>query len=96
MPIYEYKCNDCGIKIEKIQKFSDPILKVCEACGGKLEKLWSLSGLQFKGTGWYVTDYARKNNGDSKRNSSEETSKSNEASKVTESAKTACSSCDCN
>ncbi|GIU82058.1 MAG: zinc ribbon domain-containing protein [Acidobacteria bacterium] len=93
MPIYEYKCNSCGTKIEKIQKFSDPLLKTCEACGGTLEKLWSLSGLQFKGTGWYVTDYARKTtNG----KPSEETSKSGETSKTAETAKAACGSCDCN
>jgi putative FmdB family regulatory protein len=95
MPIYEYKCNDCGVKIEKIQKFSDPILKVCEFCGGTLEKLWSLSGLQFKGTGWYVTDYARRSSSNSDSKSSEETSKSNGASKPTETAKTVCDSCNC-
>ncbi|MCS6874090.1 MAG: hypothetical protein N2Z23_00655 [Pyrinomonadaceae bacterium] len=75
MPIYEYKCNSCGIKIEKIQRFSEPPLKTCQSCGGELEKLWSLSGFQFKGTGWYVTDYARKSVSDS-------TSKSEEASKA--------------
>lgn len=60
MPIYEYACNKCGKTIEVIQKFSDPILKKHQGCGGSLTKLVSTSGFQFKGTGWYVTDYARK------------------------------------
>jgi putative FmdB family regulatory protein len=46
--------------VEKIQKFSDPPLKTCEECGGKLERLISTPAIQFKGSGWYVTDYARK------------------------------------
>lgn len=60
MPIYEYKCSDCGAHVERMQKISDPALTVCEACGGKLEKQWSLSGIQFKGAGWYVSDYSDK------------------------------------
>lgn len=60
MPIYEYKCLECGTHIEKMQKISDEPLMVCENCGGKLEKQWSLSGFQFKGAGWYVTDYSSK------------------------------------
>lgn len=60
MPIYEYKCSDCGTRVEKMQKISDSPLTVCETCGGKLEKQMSLSGFQFKGAGWYVTDYSRK------------------------------------
>ncbi|NJM52209.1 MAG: zinc ribbon domain-containing protein, partial [Blastocatellia bacterium] len=60
MPIYEYKCLDCGASLEKMQKVSDAPLTVCEKCGGKLEKQWSLSGFQFKGAGWYVTDYSGK------------------------------------
>jgi putative FmdB family regulatory protein len=63
MPIYEYSCNKCGKTIEVIQKFSDPILKKHQGCGGSLTKLISASGFQFKGTGWYVTDYARKTKG---------------------------------
>jgi len=59
MPIYEYRCEECGQVIELIQKFSDAPLTKCESCGGKLEKLLSPPGLQFKGSGWYVTDYAR-------------------------------------
>lgn len=60
MPIYEYKCQQCGLVVEKRQSVSDAPLTVCEKCHGKLEKQWSLSGFQFKGAGWYVTDYAGK------------------------------------
>ena len=60
MPLYEYRCRKCGAVIEKIQKFSDEPLVKCAECGGKLEKLISSSAIQFKGSGWYVTDYARK------------------------------------
>lgn len=60
MPIYEYKCLDCGSHVEKMQKASAEPLKICENCGGNLEKQWSLSGIQFKGEGWYVTDYSNK------------------------------------
>jgi putative FmdB family regulatory protein len=60
MPIYEYKCLDCGSQFEKMQKVSDSPLTVCEKCSGKLEKQWSLSGFQFKGEGWYVSEYGKK------------------------------------
>jgi putative FmdB family regulatory protein len=60
LPLYEYECTQCGKHIEKIQKFSDSPLTKCEKCGGKLERLISSPAIQFKGTGWYVTDYARK------------------------------------
>ena len=60
MPLYEYRCEQCGSRIEKIQKFSDPPLATCEKCGGALTRLLSAPAIQFKGTGWYVTDYARK------------------------------------
>ncbi len=60
MPLYEYRCQKCGATIEKIQKFSDAPLTKCEKCGGKLERLLSPPAIQFKGSGWYITDYARK------------------------------------
>ncbi len=60
MPIYEYRCRKCGEQFEKIQKFSDAPLGKCEKCGGRLERLISPPAIQFKGSGWYVTDYARK------------------------------------
>jgi len=63
MPIYEYRCDACKSVVEKLQKFSDPPLATCSVCGGPLEKLISPPGLHFKGTGWYVTDYAGKGNG---------------------------------
>jgi putative FmdB family regulatory protein len=60
LPLYEYRCEKCGARIEKIQKFSDPPLAKCEKCGGELTRLLSAPAIQFKGSGWYVTDYARK------------------------------------
>ena len=63
MPIYEYLCTKCGRHFEKRQSVSDDPLKECEKCGGELEKQWSLSGFQFKGEGWYVTDYSKKSGG---------------------------------
>jgi len=60
LPLYEYACSECGGHVEKIQKFSDPPLTKCAKCGGRLKRLLSSPAIQFKGTGWYVTDYARK------------------------------------
>jgi putative FmdB family regulatory protein len=62
LPLYEYQCARCG-KFERMQKFSDPILSQCPTCGGPVEKLLSAPAIQFKGSGWYVTDYARKGSG---------------------------------
>lgn len=59
MPLYEYRCSKCGEIFEVIQKFADIPLTVHEGCGGSVERLISTSGFNFKGTGWYVTDYAR-------------------------------------
>lgn len=61
MPLYEYKCQDCGRHLEIIQKFSDDPLKECPECRGALEKVVSAPAVHFKGSGWYITDYARKN-----------------------------------
>ena len=60
MPLYEYECEACGVRFERIQRFSDKPVKICPECGGSVEKLLSSSAIQFKGTGWYVTDYAKK------------------------------------
>lgn len=60
MPLYEYECEACGQRFEVIQKFSDPPVEHCRACGGPVHKLLSSPAIQFKGSGWYVTDYARK------------------------------------
>ncbi len=76
MPLYEYRCEKCGEISETIQKFSDPPLSTCEACGGKLERLLSPSAIQFKGSGWYVNDYGKKNDqGARARESSPKTEK---------------------
>jgi putative FmdB family regulatory protein len=80
MPIYEYQCAKCGKTIEVIQKMSDKPLKKHEQCGGTLTKLISAAGFQFKGTGWYVTDYARKSTGESKEKSSDKKTESKETS----------------
>ncbi len=96
MPIYEYKCQQCGLEIEKRQNVLDEPLTTCEKCHGKLEKQWSLSGFQFKGAGWYVTDYAAKKSDKSdkmdkgeKGVSVESTVKPETASKSKEETKTA-------
>jgi putative FmdB family regulatory protein len=62
VPLYEYQCGQCG-RFEIIQKFSDSPLATCPRCGGEVQKLLSAPAIQFKGTGWYVTDYARKSSG---------------------------------
>ena len=60
MPLYEYSCEKCHSVVEKIQKFSDPPLTVCEKCGGPLVRLMGKPALQFKGSGFYITDYVKK------------------------------------
>ena len=62
MPLYEYQCPKDGI-FELVRKFSDPPLAACPTCGGPIEKLVSAPAIQFKGSGWYITDYARKSTG---------------------------------
>ena len=59
MPLYEYQCDACAHRFEVIQKFSDAPVDVCPKCGGAVKKLLSSPAIQFKGTGWYITDYAR-------------------------------------
>jgi putative FmdB family regulatory protein len=63
VPLYEYRCKACGHQFEKIQSFSAPEEKVCPVCGGEVERLISAPAVQFKGSGWYVTDYAAKSGG---------------------------------
>ena len=93
MPLYEYECKKCHHRFERIQKFSDPHVKKCPKCGGPIEQVISAPAVQFKGSGWYVTDYAKKSstgsassssNGDSSKDSkakSEDSSKSESSSK---------------
>jgi len=95
MPIYEYKCQQCGARYEKRQKVSDPPMTTCEKCHGKLEKQWSLSGFQFKGGGWYVTDYSGNKNSAEKSEKSpsgDSTASTSDASKSKEPAKSSDSS----
>ena len=88
MPIYEYQCQKCGEHIEKRQSISEEPLRVCEKCGGELEKKISLSGFQFKGAGWYVTDYAGKN-GKSAEKSADKASEKTSGAESTTSADSA-------
>lgn len=97
MPLYEYQCKSCHTLTERIQKFSDPPLTVCPHCGGELEQLLSAPAVQFKGAGWYVTDYARKgsssapkdgkNSGDSAAKGSGDAGSSSSGSSSSESSK---------
>jgi putative FmdB family regulatory protein len=64
MPLYEYECETCAHRFERIQKFSDPLVANCPRCDGSVHKLVSSPAIQFKGTGWYVTDYAGKGKAD--------------------------------
>jgi putative FmdB family regulatory protein len=66
MPLYEYQCEKCAHRFEVIQKFSDAPIDVCPKCGGPVVKLLSSPAIQFKGSGWYITDYARQGSRDSK------------------------------
>jgi len=104
MPLYEYECENCGHRFEVIQKFSDPPLERCPKCSGAVHKLQSAPAFQFKGTGWYVTDYAKsgssrtdrkddapaKDKADAKADGGKEASKpaSSDASSSTTSTKT--------
>jgi putative FmdB family regulatory protein len=93
MPLYEYKCHTCDEHFDVLQKFSDEPLKVHEGCGGELERLISPSALQFKGTGWYVTDYAHGKNPSGGSNGKSESEKS-ESGKSGESGKSESTSTD--
>jgi len=74
VPLYEYQCPKCG-RFEVIRKFSDPALTACPTCGAEIQKLASAPAIQFKGTGWYITDYARKSGGGDGAESSESAGK---------------------
>jgi putative FmdB family regulatory protein len=89
MPLYEYQCDACGHRFEVIQKYSDAPIEICEKCGGAVRKLLSSPAIQFKGSGWYITDYARagKSDGSSKSDSSS-SSKSDSSSSSSSESKT--------
>ena len=73
MPLYEYQCEDCAHRFEELRKFSDPPLTTCPECRGPVRKLPSSPAIQFKGSGWYITDYARKPSGGQASETSPET-----------------------
>jgi len=75
MPLYEYQCKKCGHRFEKIQKFSDRMVKKCPDCGGPVEQMISAPAVQFKGSGWYVTDYAKKSGAPASSDSSSKDAK---------------------
>src|SRR5215813_13069718 len=80
MPLYEYECEACGRRFERIQKFSDPLVDVCPNCGkGPVRKLLSSPAIQFKGSGWYITDYAKKGTPDSSTTASQSKSSTSDS-----------------
>ncbi len=81
MPLYEYECKKCHHRFERIQKFSDPHVKKCPKCGGPIEQVISAPAVRFKGSGWYVTDYAKKSSTGSASSSSNGDSASGKDSK---------------
>ena len=74
MPLYEYQCKKCHHRFERIVKFSDKPMKKCPDCGGQVEQMISAPAVQFKGSGWYVTDYAKKGSGTSASSSDSDSS----------------------
>jgi putative FmdB family regulatory protein len=86
MPLYEYECDACHQRFEKIQKYSDPPVDVCAKCGkGPVKKLFSSPAIQFKGSGWYVTDYAKKSGTDAGKTGASSSSDSGDSSSSTSS-----------
>jgi len=83
MPIYEYKCQKCGKQFEAFQGISDPELKSCKFCKGKVQKLMSLSSFSLKGTGWYATDYKGKKPFAAAKKEKKETPESSAAKETT-------------
>jgi putative FmdB family regulatory protein len=75
MPLYEYECKKCHHRFEKIQKFSDPHMKKCPDCRGPVALVISAPAVQFKGSGWYVTDYPKKSSSGTSSSSSDSESK---------------------
>ena len=86
MPLYEYECDDCGHRFELIQKFSDELATTCPKCSGSLRKLLSSPAIQFKGTGWYITDYARKGDGQGSPAKSDESADESKSEKGSDSS----------
>jgi putative FmdB family regulatory protein len=91
MPIYEYKCNKCGKQFEAFQGITEPDLKSCKFCKGKVHKMMSLSSFSLKGSGWYATDYAGKKTSSPARTEKKESASADSTASSTESATTAAS-----
>ena len=85
MPLYEYQCDACGNRFEVIQKFSDAPVETCEKCGGQVRKLLSSPAIQFKGSGWYITDYARAGKSESRSDSKSDSKSESGSSTATKS-----------
>jgi putative FmdB family regulatory protein len=85
MPLYEYECKKCGHRFERIQKFSDAMVKKCPDCGGKVEQMISAPAVQFKGSGWYVTDYAKRSGSSSNSESGGKSESTKESAEDAES-----------
>jgi putative FmdB family regulatory protein len=88
MPLYEYQCKKCKHRFEKILKFSDKHIRKCPECGGPVEQLLSAPAVQFKGSGWYVTDYAKKSSAPHSASSSDSDSGAKEAKATKETKET--------
>jgi putative FmdB family regulatory protein len=89
MPIYEYRCLDCGYQFELMQKFSDPPAETCTSCSGTVQKLISRSAFHLKGSGWYVTDYGRNGSANGKttgKTDSESSTESSDTKRTSESS----------
>jgi putative FmdB family regulatory protein len=84
MPLYEYECDECRHRFERIQKFSDPRVEICPKCGGKVHKLMSSPAIQFKGSGFYITDYAKKDSGSAEKSEKSDKGEKSEKSEKTE------------
>jgi putative FmdB family regulatory protein len=87
MPLYEYECKKCHHRFERIQKFSDPHIKKCPDCGGPIEQVISAPAVQFKGSGWYVTDYGKNTSHTAKPKNGDSASKKDEKPKAEEKPK---------
>jgi putative FmdB family regulatory protein len=93
LPLYEYRCLKCKRHTEKIENVNGPNLKKCPHCGGKVESVLTAPAIQFKGSGWYVTDYAKKSSGgDSAKSEKSELSEKSEKTEKTEKSESKASS----
>jgi putative FmdB family regulatory protein len=89
MPLYEYQCDACGHRFEKIQKFSDPLEDTCPKCAGHVHKLVSSPAIQFKGSGFYITDYPKGDKGSAPKSDGGKSDRAEKADKPAASAEAA-------